>query len=121
MIPVFCGVVVVSAILHLVGQRFSLFHLASLLLVVGIGLDYGLFLNHHNGSAEERHRTVQALIMCSVTTILVFGMLAFSEFPVLRSIGSTVAMGSLLSLLFAAMAVGKEEVGISHSPEKCSL
>ena len=121
MLPVFCGVVVVSAFLHLIGQRFSLFHLASLLLVVGIGLDYSLFFNRRHESAEEYSRTVQALIICSSTTVLVFGMLAFSEFPVLQAIGATAALGSLLSLLFAAMTAGIDGMARSSSSEGANL
>jgi predicted exporter len=115
MIPVICGVLVVAAFLHLIGQRLSLFHLASLLLVVGIGLDYSLFLNRRHDSPEEHNRTVQALIICSITTVLVFGILAFSEFPVLQAIGTTAALGSLLSLLFAAMAVSQDGAEPSYS------
>jgi predicted exporter len=41
------------------------------------------------------------LLVCSATTILVFGVLAFSKIPVLHAIGLTAACGSLCCLLFA--------------------
>ena len=42
LIPVLTSAVTVAAVLHVIGERLSLIHLASLLLVVGIGLDYAL-------------------------------------------------------------------------------
>jgi predicted exporter len=95
--------VVVAALLHVLGERFSLFHIASFLLVIGLGLDYALFFNRRHGTPAERRRTLYSLVVCSTTTILVFGVLAFSKIPVLRVIGMTAALGSLASLLFAAL------------------
>ena len=69
--------------------------------MIGLGLDYGLFFNRPVDQGEERHRTVFGLLVCSATTILVFGVLAFSKIPVLHAIGLTAACGSLCCLLFA--------------------
>jgi len=103
MLPIGSAIVVVAALLHALGERFSLFHVASFLLVIGLGLDYALFFNRRHGTPAERGRTVYGLLVCSTTTILVFGVLAFSKIPVLRAIGMTAALGSLASLLFAAL------------------
>jgi predicted exporter len=102
-LPIGSALVVVAALLHALGERFSLFHVASFLLVIGLGLDYALFFNRRHGTPAERGRTVYGLVVCSTTTILVFGVLAFSKIPVLRAIGMTAALGSLASLLFAAL------------------
>jgi predicted exporter len=102
-LPIVSAIVVVVAVLHAWGERFSLFHLASVLLVIGLGLDYALFFNRRQGTPTERARTVYGLIVCSTTTILVFGVLAISQIPVLRAIGMTAALGSLACLLFAAL------------------
>ncbi len=102
MLPIGSAIVVVAAVLHAIGERFSLFHLASFLLVIGLGLDYALFFNRRHGTLAERGRTVYGLVVCSTTTILVFGVLAFSQIPVLRAIGLTTALGSLACLVFAA-------------------
>jgi predicted exporter len=113
MLPIGSAIVVVAVVLHAVGERFSLFHVASFLLVVGLGLDYALFFNRRHGTPVERGRTVYGLVVCSTTTILVFGVLAFSEIPVLRAIGMTTALGSLACLIFAAF--------LAESPGKSSL
>lgn len=113
MLPIGSAIVVVAAVLHAVGERFSLFHLASFLLVIGLGLDYALFFNRRHGTPAERGRTVYGLVVCSTTTILVFGVLALSQIPVLRAIGLTTALGSLACLVFAAF--------LAESPEKPPL
>ena len=113
MLPIGSAIVVVAAVLHAVGERFSLFHLASFLLVIGLGLDYALFFNRRHEALAERGRTVYGLVVCSMTTILVFGVLALSQIPVLRAIGLTTALGSLVCLVFAAF--------LAESPEKPPL
>ena len=65
------------------------------------------------GHMAERGRTVYGLLVCSATTILVFGVLALSQIPVLRAIGLTTAVGSLVCLVFAAL--------LAESPEKPPL
>ena len=101
--PVAAAVIVSFGILVAIGHRLTLFHLVSLLLVVGIGLNYSLFFNRPGAEIEERRRTLTSLLVCSMTTISAFGCLAFSANPVLRAIGTTVAMGAALSLLCAAV------------------
>jgi predicted exporter len=95
--------VVTAALLHALGERFSIFHLTSFLLVIGLGLDYALFFNRRHGTPAERGRTVYGVIVCSTTTILVFGVLALSQIPVLRAIGMTAALGALICLIFTAL------------------
>jgi len=100
--PVASSVLVVCALLLTMGHPLSLFNLVALLLVVGIGLDYGLFFNSTFVHAEEQRRTALSLLMCSGTTVIVFGILALSRIPVLSAIGITVALGSALCLILAA-------------------
>ena len=102
--PVATTTLAVVAVLHSVDERLSLFHLASILLVVGIGLDYALFFNRDHESETERIQTIFAVLVCSVTTILVFGLLALSQTPVLHSIGSTAALGAFCCFLFSSLS-----------------
>ncbi|MGQ0809834.1 MAG: MMPL family transporter [Nitrospiraceae bacterium] len=102
MAPIASAIVVVVALLHVMHERLSLFHVASFLLVMGLGLDYALFFNRPHRDEGERDRTVYGLLICSTTTILVFGVLACSTIPVLRAIGMTAALGSCVSLFFGA-------------------
>lgn len=81
----------------------SLFHLVSLLLVLGLAIDYSLFFSRPMQSSEERKRTLLSLTVCTASTFATFGLLALSSIPVLRAIGSTVAVGNLLAFFMAAL------------------
>lgn len=108
LVPIICSLVVVVAVLKGSGEPLSLFHLATMLLVIGLGLDYALFLNRREGTEAERSRTNFGLLVCSTTTILVFGVLAFSRIPVLHAIGLTAACGSFCCLLFSGLMARRE-------------
>lgn len=101
--PIVCALIVVAAVLRGSGEPLSLFHVATFLLVIGLGLDYALFFNRAEGTEDDRARTTFGLLVCGTTTILVFGVLAFSKIPVLHAIGMTAACGSLACLAFAAL------------------
>jgi predicted exporter len=103
MIPSLSAALVTAAILVLSGSPLSIFHLISLLLVVGLGLDYALFFNRLPENDNEWDTTFKSLWMCAVTTILVFGILMFSHTPPLEAIGETVGLGAFISIVFAAM------------------
>lgn len=106
--PIGCALIVVVAVLKGSGESLSLFHVATFLLVIGLGLDYSLFFNRREGTEIERAKTVFGLLVCSTTTILVFGLLAFSKIPVLHAIGLTAACGSLCCLLFSGLMAQRE-------------
>jgi predicted exporter len=91
--PVVLSTLVILATLRASGVQLSLFHLISLVLAAGLGLDYALFFEHAAGDAERHRRTLHALLVCAASTLMVFALLAFSSAPVLRAIGITVALG----------------------------
>jgi predicted exporter len=99
---------VVAAVLKGAGEPLSLFHVATFLLVIGLGLDYALFFNRAEGTEDDRARTRFGLLVCGTTTVLVFGVLAFSTIPVLHAIGMTAACGSLACLAFAALMARRD-------------
>ena len=108
LLPVMSALVVVAAVVNVLGESLSLFHVATFLLVIGLGLDYALFFNRPEGDEEERSKTLYGLLVCSMTTILVFGVLASSTIPVLHAIGMTAAIGSFCSLLFTGIMAKKD-------------
>jgi predicted exporter len=79
-----------------------LFHLIALMLVAGLGLDYALFFERAARDRKEQVRTFHALLACSVSTFMVFALLATSTLPVLRAIGLPVAIG-VVSNFFLSM------------------
>ena len=101
LVPVFGAVLVVMAILVAAQVRLSLFHLVALLLVIGLGLDYALFMNRPKVSETDQWNTHHSLIVCNLSTVTVFCVLSFSDTPVLNALGTTVALGAFLCLLFS--------------------
>ena len=91
------------AALHLVGQALSIFHVIGLLLVLGIGLDFGLF--GARTPAAERAGTRHALRTCWLSTATVFALLSSSEIPVLNALGLTVAIGVSLCYLVSVVLI----------------
>lgn len=99
--PIVCSVLITAALLVATGNPLSIIHIMALLLVAGLGLDYALFLNRAAGTRGEAEQTKLAVILANLTTIMVFALMAFSQIPVLNSMGKTVAIGAVLSILTA--------------------
>ncbi|MEX0960207.1 MAG: MMPL family transporter [Burkholderiales bacterium] len=106
--PVLAALVVTCALLLAGGGTLNIFHLVGMLLVAGVGSNYTLFFARGSGTDEARERTVAALLICNLSTVIGFGALSLADTPVLQAIGRTVAIGAFLSLLFAAILTERE-------------
>ncbi|MEO7728995.1 MAG: MMPL family transporter [Burkholderiales bacterium] len=107
LMPLAAAVIVTFSILVLNGTALSIFHLVGLLLVVAVGSNYALFFERQAANAAERERTLVSLLFANFTTLIGFGLLAFSQVPILHAIGSTVGIGAVLSLAFSAILIGR--------------
>lgn len=103
--PMALSTLLILAALRGVGVELNLFHLVSLILAAGLGLDYALFFDHAGDDRAEQLRTLHAVIVCSLTTFMVFALLALSSIPVLRAIGATVALGVVFNFVLALLIV----------------
>ncbi len=101
--PLVAAVIVTAAILSVVGTRLNIFHLVALLLVVGVGSNYTLFFERGNAASIDPQRTATSVLFCNLATVAGFGVLGFATTPVLGAIGTTVAIGAFLSLVFAVV------------------
>ena len=99
--PMVLTTLLIVAILHACGVALSLFHLIALVLAAGLGLDYALFFERAADDPAEQRRTLHAVIVCSLSTLMVFALLALSAMPVLRAIGVTVAIGVACNFVLA--------------------
>ncbi len=79
------------ALLGLAGQGLQLFHVLALMLLLGIGVDYGIFLHEHP-SRRDRVGWL-AVGLSALSTLLSFGLLALSRTPALRAFGLTLLIG----------------------------
>ena len=75
------------------------FTLLCFFVMAGLGLDYVIF--NHSNPVQETRRTV---LFSFLSSLAGFGLLAFTEFPVTRSMGATLALG-----LFFAYILSKIE------------
>jgi predicted exporter len=107
--PLAAAVIAVCAIFTAAGVQLNLFHLVALLLVVGVGSNYALFFEREALAASDARRTLAAVFLCNLSTVIGFGLLAFARSPVLAALGQTVALGTFLTLLFAAILAGPAE------------
>jgi predicted exporter len=107
--PMAAAAFVTAAILMRLHGGLSLYHLVSLLLVMGLGMDQALFFNKPSRTPEERNRTFLSLLICSFSAVTAFGILATSKVNILHAIGSTVALGATLAVLFAAMLARRNQ------------
>jgi len=107
--PLAAAVIITACVLALTGGKLSIFHLVGLLLVVAVGSNYSLFFDRQAPAGGDRERTIVSLLFANVSTMIGFGLLAFSSVPVLHAIGSTVGMGAVLALAFSAILSRRDE------------
>jgi predicted exporter len=103
--------VLVLAALALLDEPTNLFHVISLVMVLGMGVDYGIFCVDSAGRREGLGTTLSSLLLSCLTTALVFGTLALSSQPSLRAIGVTTGLGILLSYLLAPVTLAALGLG----------
>ncbi len=107
--PLLASVFTLACVAQL-AQGINLFHLMALILVLGIGLDMGIFLLE---TGEAAH-TWLAVSLSACTSLLAFGLLALSETPVLHHFGLTVLIGLSFVWLLAPV-MRKHNSGDIHS------
>ncbi|NLC62428.1 MAG: hypothetical protein GX761_14250, partial [Gammaproteobacteria bacterium] len=108
LVPMALTLVLTLAILRAAGVELNLFHLVSLVLGAGLGLDYALFFERTGNDRREQLRTLHAIVVCGSMTALVFGLLALSPIPVLRAIGATVTIGVAGNFILALLVARRQ-------------
>jgi predicted exporter len=115
MAPLAVAVIITLGLLRLTGTPLSIFHLVGLLLVVAVGSNYALLFERPTLNAQERERTLVSLLFANLTTVIGFGLLAFSTVPILRAMGITVGTGAILSLVCSAILIARAHPAIRRS------
>ena len=87
------------AVLGALGLPLQLFNILALLLLLGVGVDYGVFLLEHRGDGSAW----LAVVLGSASTALSFGLLALSTTPALRAFGLTLGIGLVAVTLLAPL------------------
>ncbi len=95
LIPLASTIITVFLLL-MSGQAVSLFHTMALFLVLGLGMDYIIFLTEMK---TQSHATLQAIVLSASTSLISFGFLALSSVPAAQSFGITVFIGNAVNLM----------------------
>lgn len=101
-VPPAAALLLTPALLAAAGLPFSFFAAMGLILLLSIGVDYAVFCAEADGSRDPI--TVLATWLATLTTLLSFGLLAFSQVAAVRSFGATMAVGIMLAVLLAPVA-----------------
>jgi predicted exporter len=100
-LPSVLSALVVLSSFAALGHEVSLLHAVSLLVVMGMGVDFGIYLVDSVEGERALGATLISILLCCLSTLLAFGTLAFSSHPALSAIGLTSGLGIALSFLFA--------------------
>lgn len=92
LLPALFGMLGALAAFGWAGIPVTLFTTLAIVLVLGLGVDYGIFLTR----SPTDGRTAAAVLFSGVTTLLSFGLLSASETPALAAFGWTVVYGLCL-------------------------
>jgi predicted exporter len=102
MAPSLLAVALAPPIAALAGVAFTFFNAMALVLVLSIGVDYSVFCRETSGARKPV--TMLAIALAALSTILSFGMLAFSRVFAVHAFGATMLIGIALAFLFAPIA-----------------
>ena len=102
LLPVGTGLIAILAIFKILQTPMNLFHILALPLVMGLSVDYGIFMVFRNNHVKN---TRKAVLLSALTTISTFGCLALAQHPALFSLGSTIFGGMTVSLLTALLVI----------------
>ena len=111
--PLAGAVILVMAAQALTGTPMTLLHLVGMLLIVAVGSNYALFFEQNiertsgQESTEARHLALASLLLANLTTVMGFGILALSQFPVLHALGIMVGPGAILALMLSMVWIHK--------------
>lgn len=111
--PTALASVATLAALGFAAQQLQLFHVLALMLLLGVGVDYGIFMQEH---PDRRDATPWLAVgLSAANTLLSFGLLGLSHTPALRAFGMTMLIGTALVWLLAPSFTRMEDC---HAPER---
>lgn len=104
LLPPLLAVFVTLSIFGYLDQPIHLIHTLVLLLILGMGVDFTIFIGESSPDADPT--TLLALTLSALSTLLSFGLLSLSDQAVLQALGLTVVIGITAALCLAPLAYG---------------
>ncbi|MDO9225002.1 MAG: MMPL family transporter [Pseudomonadota bacterium] len=121
--PVLLAQALALALLGYAGVVLNLFNLLALLLVLGVGINYAIFLFEGTRAlgpqpASREAATLVGVTLSAATTLLSFGLLSLSSMPALSGFGITLALGVGIAVLLApaVLVLTKHAPGHPENP-----
>ena len=102
LLPAISGIVLTLALLSMLNLSINLFHILATLIVLAVGIDFSLFLKESKGDVKP---ALLATSLSACTTVLAFGLLAFSRTPALASFGLVIFTGIIIVYLLAPLTL----------------
>ncbi len=112
--PVLSALAAMSLFCFLTGAQLTMMHLIMGIMVIGLAVDYGIFVVCEK-LGDRGEASVKAVSICAMSTIIGFGVLAFAGHPALHALGVTVLVGIGVSWPVAVLvspaflALGRKE------------
>jgi len=111
------GTLVVFTLLSI---NITLFNIMGLFLVLGLGMDYVIFIKEMDERQSlpqslSQSVTQNAILLSTLTTLLSFGLLSLSSIPVAQAFGTTLLIGNTLNFLGSLLYA---QLNLKHQPIK---
>ncbi len=104
LLPVLTGLLVMFGGMVWLGLEMNLFNVVASILIIGLGVDYGIFMVCH-GQQEANLASSRAILVSGLTTLVGFGSLVLAKHPALYSIGLTVLLGIAAAVPTAVLVI----------------
>lgn len=89
---------ITAAVLTLSGGTLGIFQIVALTLIVGIGIDYGLFLSGPGRDEDNRSR-YRSVALCAGSTFVAFTIMGLTSVRILQEVGLTVSVGVVVMVI----------------------
>ncbi len=109
--PLAAAVLITAAVLTLGDAKITIFEVVGFLLIVAVGSNYCLFFERTAPDAQNWRRAIASVMLANLCTVSAYGLMSWSSIPVLHDIGKTVALGTFLSMVCAAIFNGPKIAG----------
>jgi predicted exporter len=102
LLPTLLAMALALGVFGYLGSPLTLFNLMGLILVLGVGVNYAIFLREGGVRAAA---TLAGVLLSAGTTLLSFGLLAFSSMPALSGFGLTLLLGIGITVALSPMVL----------------
>jgi predicted exporter len=102
LLPTLLALSVALGVYGWLGHRVTLFNMMALMLVLGVGVNYSIFLIE---GGDRSAITFVGVQLSAATTFLSFGLLSFSSMPVLAGFGLMLTVGIASAMLLSPMSL----------------